>query len=81
MRFQMIHAKVKYKTIYRCSICAVNGTGDTVIAELDAITADQLAAELQDQPQTASHMPIGWGNYLSGFRCPACRKGNPDSAG
>jgi hypothetical protein len=59
---------VKFNTVYVCSKCGKNETGDTVRAEFRPNTSGELKYLLDSIQQTSHHMPIGW-SYNGQFNC------------
>jgi hypothetical protein len=66
-----MHAVITYRTMYTCTKCGVCQEGDKTTVETDN---PQTIGSIADgvQVQSPSHMPIGWGRFDEGFRCPTC---------
>lgn len=74
MNKNTIAAEIKYSTVYVCAACGKQQVGATVRFEVRCCSTAELKETLDEQPQKARDMPVGWANsYDSGFNC-GCAK-------
>lgn len=58
-----LHGEVRYRRTYTCHLCGSRGLGDTRTIDISMV---------ENAPLSPHAMPVGWGSYLEGFRCPEC---------
>lgn len=66
-----IVAKIKYLPVYTCSVCKTKAAGGTARVEVDVADTEELKYMVDRMTPSPHQMPIGWGSYSDGFRCPA----------
>ena len=77
--FTRLVAEIKFIRLYTCTRCGAQATGDTERMSVDksGVTEFTLnAASLRPNPH---HMPVEWGSFTDGIRCPKCIATPPEA--
>jgi DNA-directed RNA polymerase subunit RPC12/RpoP len=70
--FTRLVASVKFLRMYRCSRCGCQQQGGTERMEVDESDVCELHLRADAIRPNPHHMPVGWGSFSDGIRCPSC---------
>ena len=70
--FTRLVASVKFLRMYSCSRCGHQQQGTTEHLEVDESDVRELHLRADRIRPNPHHMPVGWGSFSDGIRCPSC---------
>lgn len=65
----IVHAEVRIKALYECSVCGRFERGDTIRRTFTGTTSDCIKRQIDDIDHSPYQMPVGWSHGARGYTC------------